>query len=120
VKYHCRNIGLETLRELVDRPGELLEYLKQPVTPGRLLMYLEEKGIKLKVSEEVFLEEIIKYCEEEVDAVHGEGFWIDHWTYNLDLIESYLGVYPEKKRELLFKEPQLHLLRQSIHSTTKE
>jgi len=46
VKYHCRNIGLETLRELVDRPGELLEYLKQPVTPGRLLMYLEEKGIK--------------------------------------------------------------------------
>lgn len=105
VKYHCRNIGLETLRELVDRPGELLEYLKQPVTPGRLLMYLEEKGIKLKVSEEVFLEEIIKYCEEEVDAVHGEGFWIDHWTYNLDLIESYLGVYPEKKRELLFKDP---------------
>ena len=24
----------------------------------------------------------------------GEGYWVDHWTYNLDLIESYLSIFP--------------------------
>lgn len=33
-----------------------------------------------------------------------EGYWCDHWTYNLDLIESYLTVFPEKKNELLFEQ----------------
>ena len=67
-------------------------------------MSIEDKGIKLKVPEEEFLKQLLKHCEEEIDAVHGEGFWVDHWTYNLDLIESYLGIYPDKKKELLFKD----------------
>lgn len=33
----------------------------------------------------------------------GDGFWIDHWTYGLDLIESYLRVYPDKKQKLFFE-----------------
>ena len=31
----------------------------------------------------------------------GEGYWCDHWTYNLDLIESYLDIYPENTDYLL-------------------
>ena len=38
------------------------------------------------------------------DAEHGEGFWTDHWTYNLDLLESYLALYPERRRALLFEQ----------------
>ena len=30
------------------------------------------------------------------------GFWADHWTYTLDLVENYLVVFPEKEEELLF------------------
>ncbi|MBQ1492710.1 MAG: hypothetical protein IIZ39_12190, partial [Blautia sp.] len=30
-----------------------------------------------------------------------EGYWSDHWDYNMDLIEDYLAVFPEKERELL-------------------
>ncbi|MGE5197608.1 MAG: cellobiose phosphorylase, partial [Deltaproteobacteria bacterium] len=33
----------------------------------------------------------------------GEGFWTDHWAYNLDLLENYLSLYPEKSAELLFQ-----------------
>lgn len=37
-----------------------------------------------------------------IQAEHSEGYWIDHWTYNLDLVESCLALFPEKKKELLF------------------
>jgi len=33
----------------------------------------------------------------------GEGFWCDHWTYNLDLVESYLAVFPDKASDLFFE-----------------
>lgn len=47
---------------------------------------------------------IIDLCSEEVEADFGEGFWVDHWTYNLDLIEQYLDIYPDKVKELLIDE----------------
>ena len=104
VKYRFKAEDAGFLKEIVDEPGQLEEFLRKPFTPGKLLMFLEEKGIRPKVSYEEFLREVIKHCDEEVDAVHGEGFWVDHWTYNLDLIESYLGVYPDRKKELLFND----------------
>ena len=42
-------------------------------------------------------------CAKYESAEPGEGFWSDHWTYNLDLIESYLSLYPEKIKELLLE-----------------
>ncbi len=104
VKYRLKNIDVKMLEDLVDKPELLAEFLREPFTPGKLSMFIEEKGIRLKVPDDEFLRRLIKHCEEEVDAVHGEGFWVDHWTYNLDLIESYLGVYPERKRDLLFRD----------------
>ena len=35
-------------------------------------------------------------------ANHQEGYWVDHWTYNLDLVDSYLTIYPDRKEEFLF------------------
>lgn len=37
------------------------------------------------------------------NAKYIEGYWIDHFDYNLDLIENYLSIYPDKKEELFFK-----------------
>ncbi|EFB74551.1 hypothetical protein SUBVAR_07206 [Subdoligranulum variabile DSM 15176] len=36
------------------------------------------------------------------NADFGEGYWCDHWTYDLDLIENYLAAYPDEKDALLF------------------
>jgi len=70
--------------------------------PGELFMDMERQKIELKAGWHEFLGVILKNCELIYDAEHGEGFWIDHWTYNLDLIESFLSIYPEKFKELLF------------------
>lgn len=86
-------------------PLDLLkEYLAKSFTPGELLHFLEENKIKLKVDKQDFLEEVIHNAKENVNAEFEEGYWSDHWTYNLDFIESYLMVYPEKERELLFRD----------------
>ncbi|MCD7764064.1 MAG: hypothetical protein LUI14_12905, partial [Lachnospiraceae bacterium] len=37
-----------------------------------------------------------------VNGNFGEGYWTDHWIYNLDLVENYLRVFPEKEEELLY------------------
>lgn len=97
----------EKLEETLDRlPSERhdggLRLLSQPFTPGRLAMALEDWGLGEKAR--TLTAAIICECGTEPNADFQEGYWCDHWTYNLDLIESYLTVYPEKKNELLFGE----------------
>ena len=47
------------------------------------------------------LDEFIKLCTPVCDAKLGEGYWTDHFVYLIDLVTSYLAVYPDKKAELL-------------------
>ncbi|MCL2389186.1 MAG: cellobiose phosphorylase [Elusimicrobia bacterium] len=72
--------------------------------PGQLAMFLEAQKIKLKTSVDAFIGKAVILGETVNDAEHGEGFWVDHWTYNLDLLESYLAIYPEKEADLVFKD----------------
>lgn len=83
------------------RSKKLWDYLVNGFQPGELLAYVKRNGNGLKVSEEKFLGEILQISHKQVEADHGEGFWSDHWAYNIDLIESYLRLYPENLRALL-------------------
>lgn len=76
------------------------QFLDRPFSPGSLSMFMEDNKIKLDIGRDEFLKKALKYCRKIEEAEHAEGFWTDHWTYNLDLIESYLSVYPEKLREI--------------------
>ncbi|MCL6603382.1 MAG: cellobiose phosphorylase [Paenibacillus sp.] len=71
-------------------------------TPGRLINYIADHNITLAVSEDEFLTYILSQSQQNIEASFGEGFWSDHWTYNLDLVEGYLDIFPDKRQELLF------------------
>ncbi len=74
--------------------GKILDTIKNKhFTPGKLAMVCEDE----------LFERIIDSCDEDVNASFGEGYWTDHWTYNLDLIEEYTSVYPDKEEALLFE-----------------
>ena len=49
-----------------------------------------------------FCQKCFAWPNSDSRPLFGEGYWVDHWTYNLDLIESYLAVYPEEKRKSPF------------------
>ncbi len=72
--------------------------IKDKFTPGSLVNHLERYGI----SDRKVLEIIMKYATQHIDVDFGEGFWSDHFTYNLDLVKSYQYVYPDKMDDLLY------------------
>jgi hypothetical protein len=98
---------LEGLLSLAKEPGKLHRLLSRSFSPGSLLREIVNESICLRVEIQAFLEKVIENSEQHIEASDGEGYWIDHWTYNLDLIESYLVVFPERQRELLFSSNDL-------------
>ncbi len=90
------------LRESLTGDVSILEpLLEKGFQPGELLAALDREGLKLKIAPQMFLNKILSVCHKQTLADHGEGFWVDHWTYNIDLIESYLGVFPDRAKALL-------------------
>lgn len=83
------------------------DFLERPFTPGGLLEYMENREIKLKKENTGgFLEALLNACGKEDPAEHSEGYWVDHWTYNTDLLEQFAAVFPDKVKELLFEEAE--------------
>ena len=83
-----------------DRQEDGLRLLSRPFTPGALAMALEDWGLDAQR----LTAAIVCAADSEPNADFKEGYWCDHWTYNLDLIESCLSVYPERQEKLLFEE----------------
>lgn len=81
---------------------ELKDFVTKPFTPGSL--YSEMSSIYGDEIDEKIFFQIIDFADSLVNGNFGEGYWSDHWTYNLDLIQDYLEVYPEKEQEMLFEE----------------
>ena len=81
--------------------------IQEKFTPGELIMALESKKVTTQKSYEEVLQDVLAFCEEnEVgDRLH-LGFWIDHWCYNLDTIETYVMNYPDKIQDLFINKKQ--------------
>lgn len=94
-----RNILANIPEEYRDRAEKLFE---TPFTPGRLAMAAEDWGMS---REEKYALVAASVCASvrEPCADFSEGYWCDHWTYDLDLIESFLTVYPDCEDSLLFE-----------------
>lgn len=113
VKFNINNINsfMFDIREQINEKltgdlGESLEKIKkfitEPITIGSFFNFVEDNGVILK-SKEAVLNSIIKYSEIISLANHAEGYWSDHWHYNIDLIESYLAIFPDKLEEILLQ-----------------
>lgn len=105
LKFSLQEDQVESLLRLVGRRDQLEKVLRTQFTPGEVL----EAALKAEAVpdvEEIF-ERVFSLAKSHIQAEHGEGFWIDHWTYNLDLIEAYLVVFPDKKSKLLFQSDPL-------------
>lgn len=97
-------------RELEEEEAKTLTaFADAPFTPGALWAKLDEVLGEWK---ETLFYQIIDFADSMVNGSFGEGYWSDHWTYNLDLIEDYLEIYPEKEKEMLYEEAYTYFLSQ--------
>ena len=81
--------------------------LAVPFTPGRLIAVITEHRVGMRVPFKEFLEKVFSNSTQHTEASFGEGYWIDHWIYNLDLIEGYLSIFPDRQEDLLFGRPDI-------------
>jgi len=81
---------------------DVSKMLVKPFILGALLKELEGSGCAYNLSMEKFIDELISKAEKVEEASHGEGFWTDHFSYNIDLLESFECIYPERIQDILF------------------
>ena len=73
-----------------------------PFRPGQLFSLIEELNVTLSVDNESFLDQVVSVAENIPMAVYGSGYWADHWEYYLDLIDTYLAIYPDGEETLMY------------------
>ncbi len=107
VKFLCADgVKLRAFLQIAaGRAGaaRLLEQVTRPFELGRLFSFMAEKRVALRIPREEFVQELLQFAEHVEDSGHGSGYWTDHWTYNLDLLESFRGIFPEQFASLLFE-----------------
>lgn len=86
-----------------EKADSIIDFMKDLHTPGELISHLEFLGIDFKGNVDSFLGDFLPVCHKSLDTDHAEGYWSDHWTYNLDLLHNYLSIYPEQAEYLLFE-----------------
>lgn len=92
----------EVLKHVQTKQEKISEVLAKKFTPGSLLKCIVEGKVKLSINNKKFLSLILENSTQEIESSFGAGYWIDHWTYNMDLIENFLNVFPDKLETLLF------------------
>ncbi len=82
----------------------LKDVILQPFVLGDLLRMMENAGASFKTSREEFLQSLMRKSSRAEEADHGEGYWTDHFSYNIDLLESFEYIYPDRINGILFNE----------------
>lgn len=128
--YRLSEASFEQIKEKLEpttqrKWEEYKQILTEEFTPGKLYQLLE--NIKKEEQIEPLFEEILEESTQLNNGVFGEGYWSDHWTYNLDLLEEYLEIYPEKEEDMLYEEaysyfyPRAHVIeRKERYEKTKK
>ena len=89
-----------------SRPAAAVRFAA-PYTPGQLAMDAERWQYAPGHDAAELVRKALAAADCEPNADFKEGYWTDHWTYDLDLIESYLAVYPDCAEGLLYGTPSL-------------
>jgi len=91
------NVKKEVNKDLKEK---LAQFINNPITIGGLFNFIEDNDIELS-DRTALLDSLFLNAKKISHSVHGEGYWSDHWHYNIDLIENYLSVFPDHLEKLL-------------------
>ena len=83
--------------------AKALEIISGRFTAGELINGVFNSGAELNCSDKELLESLLSMCDQHIEASTDKyGYWSDHWDYIMDLVDSYLKVYPDKLYDLMF------------------
>lgn len=92
----------ELVNELFPEDKVMLNLLMEKFTPGRLINTISNLKISLSLTDNELFDKVFKHSKQNFEASFAEGYWIDHWTYILDLVENYKSIYPDLMHQKLY------------------
>ncbi len=92
-------------RYFEEQKSEIEEFLSHKFSPGGLVNYLANLGIT--IDEKEYLEDILSHSTCNIESAFGEGYWTDHFTYILDIADSFESIYPDKMKQLMFDQTDI-------------
>jgi hypothetical protein len=87
-------LSVSTMKTLLDKPFRI----------G--MLFKEMKALKVVSSltnDEILQKILTSSIQEFAGSYNQNGYWADHWTYTMDLVDNFLAVYPDKEEELLWE-----------------
>lgn len=94
----------EITKKLFNSNKEMLQLLNGTFTPGSIINTMYRNNVVSTLTDDEIFNTIFPFATQKFEAHFAEGYWIDHWTYILDLIENFEAVYPDKIMSTLFDE----------------
>lgn len=87
---------------MTDRArADYVALIRQPVLVGQIFEFIRKYSADpLNISNQ--FREAMATSTPYQGVQHGEGFWVDHWIYNLDHLEQYVELFPDKKAWLFY------------------
>lgn len=73
-----------------------------PFRPGQIFSLCDQLKVNRTADNDAFIQPILARAEDRAMAQYGTGYWADHWDYYIDLIEAYLGVFPDGEESLMY------------------
>ena len=99
-----KEVCVSLVNKLFGGSQVMIDLLCHKFTPGSIINTLANNNIETSFTDEEIFDEVFKHSTQNYEAHFGEGYWIDHWTYILDLVENYQSVYPDKMHSKLYDE----------------
>ena len=100
------NVGAQIASESTNdaKSAEVLTNILNggPFRPGQLFQLIAQLGVVITLSKEDFINRVLAASQDLAMATFGQGYWGDHWDYYLDLIHSYLAIYPDGEEALMY------------------
>lgn len=88
-----------------EQAEAIQKVIKSAYTPGSLLLEMEQlQAVPKKGTVDEFLNTLLEHSMKEDYATFKEGYWVDHWTYNIDLLEQFAAIYPDKLEKVVFED----------------
>ena len=92
------------LASLPQQDLKKIEALSDNFEPSEMYTLLRDELHYDKQKADVLFAAILSCSIQQIQANFAEGYWVDHWTYNVDLLENYSSIFPDKEEALFFKE----------------
>jgi hypothetical protein len=85
----------------VEARKAFCKIFEQPFGPGLLLGWADQNQVSID-DRNTWLNTLLGECETVLVAGgHHGGYWVDHWIYIVDLLDAFVGVFPDKVQSML-------------------